>query len=734
MSDEQILKQWDKTIEDYENNFAPIKQHLEAVINDPNATDEEKAQASLDLHKQESYLNQLKANRDRLQSLVDAGQPLPSTVNFDVSGGALLCKKFNDPTNTIYPVYQDPYQLGKDTVVLFSTDFAQLAIKVEGTNGEFEIQSTVSSDIPKSGYTYHEKGVKLKGKYSGQYADFISYEYQDQNTPRYFATITGQSASFGGDGTARYTQGQTVLEENFDLGQVPVLTVIDYLPYIGYTNNLAELNASIGYGIEYDCGNEDVPTETPWDYYNDNIKDDISNPDNAVFPDGYDGPDPGQSERIDGDEDGIPDEDDIKDEGEIPDYYGYYGSPSLTSFTVLTPETLKNAKNSLATQIQDSLQRPSDPTTFLMLLGKWDNNGIYEAAADYSLKDFIISARLYPFDLNRTQSNLPNRKIIDDTAEAQLYLGYKGATLAAGNRRLLNSITRLYMKYINIPGIDINNKPTYNIEEISYLSFEPYTKYTIVLPFIGECQLPSHAVAGATIGVRYVIDFSTGECTAAIYAGGFEDERDGFNLSHARLILQKTGTCSINVSIAGNDLARQGDQMAAAFGNLINVRLGNIAGKTRLAGQALGGIGDIGKELAKKDFSNATAKTVNSLPSAVGGIVEFQQMNLREELAAAEMVQASKEVPYVISGGTGASATILLTNPYVIVTTGSYYRPKDYGHIYGLPWQEETKLSGIKGYFECANPDISSIGSQVKPLNEEQKMLNDALRNGSYFK
>ena len=100
-TDSEIIQQWDTYIHDYEEKYQSVVQEYYTIINDPNASNERKAQAIRDVEGQGDYLNQLKANKALLDDAYAQGQPLPN-ITFNVNGAGIVCKKSND--NTIYPL------------------------------------------------------------------------------------------------------------------------------------------------------------------------------------------------------------------------------------------------------------------------------------------------------------------------------------------------------------------------------------------------------------------------------------------------------------------------------------------------------------------------------------------------------------------------------------------------------------------------------------------------------
>ena len=79
----------------------------------------------------------------------------------------------------------------------------------------------------------------------------------------------------------------------------------------------------------------------------------------------------------------------------------------------------------------------------------------------------------------------------------------------------------------------------------SYLDYPPYTKCTIVLPFVGEYPLDIADCMGGSVHVVYQIDIATGDCIAFVEC----TNRDGL------VMLRKSysGNCAWRVPVSGTD-------------------------------------------------------------------------------------------------------------------------------------------------------------------------------------
>lgn len=127
----------------------------------------------------------------------------------------------------------------------------------------------------------------------------------------------------------------------------------------------------------------------------------------------------------------------------------------------------------------------------------------------------------------------------------------------------------------------------------SFLDFEPYTRVSIRLPFIGTVPVPTASVMGGFVYIQYLCDNRNGNVVAQIYSKTMRNTEDEKS-DKWMLIGQYSGNCAMPMALVGNSMgatdtvgAIQGFASNAA-GTLIDTNWSN--GKD---------IKDAGKSLAK---------------------------------------------------------------------------------------------------------------------------------------
>lgn len=479
-------------------------------------------------------------------------------------------------------------------------------------------------------------------------------------------------------------------------------------------------NNPVGTPLKADAYRDLEPRLRPWQKYGYDINDDDFDPD-SEDPSG--GGDPT-------DDTDIPTKDDGKDDGTPPGVDGYSSNYSMTKFVTMNSTAWNDLKTNLSQAVAASAADPTNTSLLAYKLGGWKSDGTFEAANELSIMKFIASARFYPFDI--TQLVLQDNSSLVDTQNVKtaLTFGYRGASVACSNMDLNYNIAMLKTMTIKVPSFKGGAQD--NTSDVTFEEFEPFTKYTLMLPFIGEMNIPAHNAVRATIGITYFIDFNSGTCAALVQAAG------GFNKSTA-VIGCMSGTCSTGVSIAGNDAVTQGDKMAAATLNKQSTELALSRAKFDFAYGVANSVikaGEAEVNSQAKGFATgigAVQSLAQSSPDIVHGAMDIESAKIGDKLADINCTQAQRSVPTLLNFGSNATGNICINQPCLKIERTLVVRGNGYKHAYGWPTYQQRKLGTIDGYFECANPDVSGLTSDYGaiPTEIEMKMVNDALRSGS---
>lgn len=167
------------------------------------------------------------------------------------------------------------------------------------------------------------------------------------------------------------------------------------------------------------------------------------------------------------------------------------------------------------------------------------------------------------------------------TSVPAVTLSGQGIIITGGVKALTDRFTNT-----NLCIIDCTNK-VYD----SFMDFEPYTKGTLYLPFIGNVAVNVNEFMYGYVEIYYTIDICTGNCVA------FVTMRDKNNV-HTQYTY--SGNCGTPVPISGNDrgIAALINGTAGIFGGAVSLGAGIGLGNAGLAAKGalsiFGGIGQIG--------------------------------------------------------------------------------------------------------------------------------------------
>lgn len=227
----------------------------------------------------------------------------------------------------------------------------------------------------------------------------------------------------------------------------------------------------------------------------------------------------------------------------------------------------------------------------------------------------------------------------------------------------------------NLCIIDCSNK-VYD----SFMDFEPYTKGTLYLPFIGNVSVNVNEFMYGYIEIYYTIDICTGNCVA------FVTMRDKNNV-HTQYTY--SGNCGTPVPISGND---------RGIAALINGTAGIFGGAVSLgAGIGLGNAG-----LAAKGTM-----------SIIGGI---GQIGMRPE---------HEKHTGGFGGGTGCMGYL---TPFLMLNRPVVSTPENYTDLVGRMANQSQTVGAYSGYTEFDFVDLSGVDKLTESeIEEVQKILESGI-------
>ena len=634
-SAEQTLQQISDYIDKYEHDLAL----RESIVNLGNATTRQQ------IAMQKAHLADLKAKYAYLQTYYAQHGELPATVHFDAH------------TNDGAGMYRTEQGGEIKMVTLMAGASGTQIVTAPDFTGTLSVSNP---DMPTSAYRQGSHfGMQL-----GSYA-YTGVDWRVTGT-----LFTGMHVA-GSWYPGVYWSVQLSLGSSVEL-----------------ITGSQQMNAHMFQGgILFSLDADDVPTDSIWDYYNNDILPDI-NPDNAALPDGYQ-PDPDTSD---------PDDDEpietpviTGDDMELQTDRTLTAPSDFITMYMITPPILSQFGRTLWTSLAN--YNPQDPTSadifknFYAVL----NEQVTGSLDIGSIMNFIISVRQFPFAVSDITNiyELVGNSISFGTGALPIECGS-----AAQVYRLTSTIGVLDLGEVTIA--DYSDFKLYN-------DFRDYynTSVSAYLPYCGTVELNPIEAINSTIHCYYAIDFYTGECTAFLTT----TSEDG----HTIVSGSKSGTIGVLIPITAtnsgqvaarhlSDNAKDSMLITSASGNLFGI-VGGIA-----SGNIMGAV------------SNATG---------------LAQIGAQQKMLDAERQGRSAVMAPSLSGGVGAAAFVSPATASILVRRGTYARQKivNYPQTCGYPATSSGQLKTYHGYTECYNVNVDSINC----TEEEKAAIKLALESGVYL-
>lgn len=199
----------------------------------------------------------------------------------------------------------------------------------------------------------------------------------------------------------------------------------------------------------------------------------------------------------------------------------------------------------------------------------------------------------------------------------------------------------------------------------SYLDYNPYTKISIFLPYIGFRDLDTDDVMNRTLALQYIVDILTGACVAELRCG-------------TDVLYSWEGNCANPVPITSNS-------WSSAIGSAVNIA-------AAIATTAL--------------THGASAPMIAGTVASVGA----NSMNLKPSVSR--------------SGSLGGSGGFIAKQtPYIIRTVPNLVIPADQNKFIGYPSFVTTSLGSLTGYNEISSIHLEGIPATGNELTEIETLL-----------
>lgn len=309
--------------------------------------------------------------------------------------------------------------------------------------------------------------------------------------------------------------------------------------------------------------------------------------------------------------------------------------------------------------------------------GSWSGilNGIFT-----DLASFIVSIRVYPFDILTYTNNTSLIARVIQVGEGSFSSSANGYLLPAGT-----STTQAYRKLMT----------TIQLTSDNFSDYEPYTKYTLYLPYYGFFDINANILLNNTLNIYYTVDFTNGNCAIdlCITKGQNEELLERLNCSIGFEIPV------MNTNIAQNMKQVIGDGVKA----ITSVALG--------AGMAAGG-GDLGIVAGEMLIAKTAIDTPVKLLQDIYVIANTKE--LKDDFLKWYLPQN----PFIIKK---KQKIVNLGN------NGLY--TSDYLHLNGQASEKVITLSSLTDgtYFSVKEVHIENINATDRELQEIENLLKSGV-------
>ena len=212
---------------------------------------------------------------------------------------------------------------------------------------------------------------------------------------------------------------------------------------------------------------------------------------------------------------------------------------------------------------------------------------------------------------------------------------------------------------------------TVEVEEYwgNALDYSPYTKVTIMLPYIGAKELSADEVVGKTLHLKYHIDILSGACIAFLY--------ESLTGGEQAVLYEFSGNCIMQLPLRQTDHSELikgvlDTALAASTGAAVvghGVAAVEAAGTAKQTAAA--------HITAEKQFASTESSAVTGIASNVTG--------------AKVNVQRTGNLA-------GAQGFLGIQKPYLIIQRPTQAYPENMGHYKGFPCNQEAKLGDLTGF------------------------------------
>lgn len=222
----------------------------------------------------------------------------------------------------------------------------------------------------------------------------------------------------------------------------------------------------------------------------------------------------------------------------------------------------------------------------------------------------------------------------------------------------------------------------------SYLDYDPYTRISLYLPYIGEIDIDPDQVMQTNLGVTYYVNVVTGDIVAMITSNG-------------NLIYTVAGNCMRQLPIAQADFSAIINTAVSAVTTIASAGVSASAAKS-VQGTVAGGA----KSEAGRSIADARANaSINNSAMGAGSSVIDQVMSTKMKYHHAGDI------------GTG-SGQLTYQTPYLTIERPNLMLADNYKSYVGYPCNQTIQLNNCTGFTQIEATRLSIPGATDEEVNE----------------
>lgn len=315
-----------------------------------------------------------------------------------------------------------------------------------------------------------------------------------------------------------------------------------------------------------------------------------------------------------------------------------------------------------------------------------DETQLFEKFLTNNPIDCIASLTVFPFNVENYIDGVPGERVVMGNVDT----GIVATGIYRGMVIVLDGGTVKYRDYFG-----------------DFRSYEPYSDAELHIPYHGSVHITPSEYVGHTIGVKYLVDISSGASIALVF-------RDGLVID------------SIAGQIGGT-LRLTGIQTASYHNAVYSAASGYKQAKTSQAVQGasavLNVLGAAGNAIAQKDIGGV----LSAITSGIGGAaqnainVENAEYNLNHVQIPFKTIGANTTFT---SMGNEQYCRLIIKRPVML----DKYNAADYGASVGFACCETGILSDYSGLTVCAGADLSGIPCTAAERAEILQFLKGGVR------